>query len=301
MNNTFEIKSKLKDSAGHPLVIDVATAPGQSVPALGASVDVTERNGDTRQLWQAIESAPHPGYFRIQSLQHDDEGKNLVIDIRGVNKTSTMTDGTLLDAYTNDAGFDENQLWTIALDPNTRPNTSLGPVVEQQDYVFIQSYLKNSSGTPYVIDIFGWESGPGPSGGSRLDAFHQKDRSTENQLWRLEAQTGPFAEKIKALVATSPSGFVSVEGTGFLAGATLALVGTFDDGTGNIAQASPILAVTDFAGSFVASAAISKWALSEALAGDFAVSVFYNDTGIFNPSPAASWAAYWNGEYFSEA
>lgn len=301
MSNTFEIKSKLDDSAGNQLVIDVAAKNE------GASVDASERNGSNNQFWEAVADPKHPGYFFIQSLQHDSDGKPVVIDIQGVSKASEMADGTKLDAYESKSGFNENQLWTIALDPNTKPNIST-PSVGQQDYIFIQSYLKNAAGTPYVVDILGWVSGTKlPGGGTRLDAYHQKTSDTQNQLWRLEAQTGKFSPKITSLASgfqilgknPGSGAYAVVTGAGFQAGATLALVGTYVDNNGNLTQGSPILTATDFAGNFTVSSAFSNWALTEDMPGNFFVSVFYNDSGIFAPPPAAALSAFWDGVSFT--
>jgi hypothetical protein len=304
MSNTFIIQSKLADAYNNPLVVDIEEGGGSLPPKKNnAYLDAFTPTGNNNQLWTAVPDPAHSGYFFIQSMQPDSVGETLVIDIHGVNQkhADNMKDGTLLDAWTQDQVWYENQLWTIALDPATQPNTAQ-PTSSQRNFILIQSYLKNSSGVPFVIDIQGW-SGANPSKGTALDAFHQKTKNTDNQLWTLNAQQKYPTPGITSLTPdydiTNPEATVlGVTGSGFPPGSTLALVLT----GGDLTQGPPILTVTDFAGNFdMGARLVADWGYPGlGIEGPFSIAVFFNEVGIFGQPWIVSVNANWTGVGINE-
>jgi len=296
MSNRFQIQSSLCDSHNNALVVDIEEGRGSPPPKAGAYLDTWCPTGRNNQLWTAHEDPLNPGYFSVRSLQLDSADHELYIDI-GVAKPSEMTDGAPLDANTTNK-IGSRQLWKIGLNPATQPNLS-DPVVPQTDYIFIQSYLTHNGGVPYVIDIEGWKAGTSPNMGTKLDAWHQKGAA--NQLWMLVPQQWTETPKITSFISNldlkNPENItVTVTGKGFRPGATLALVGSFTPDVGDLTQASPILAASDFVGGLTVSAPSAQWALSGDI-GEFYLTVTYNE--VYAPTPVAAAKAHWTGAEFT--
>lgn len=102
-----------------------------------------------------------PTYYNIQTYLSDKAGVPLVIDISNES-------GNYL--YLNQPTGAASQWWTIILDPTS-------------GYSFIQSQWKNSEGKPVVIDIHGAGDMPIEGGTHLLDAYPQKMKDYDNQLW----------------------------------------------------------------------------------------------------------------------
>jgi hypothetical protein len=315
MSNTFSIQSFLKSEDNELLVIDIPLGDASAPPA-NEVLDVFSPNQGKNQIWEATEDSAHPGYFFIRSLQIDKRGDSLVIDIQGVNeaKAKNMASGTPIDAYTQDQGWHENQLWTVALDPASTPNlnTALQPS-GKQDFIFIQSYLTDSSGTPFVIDIQGWSAATKlVRGVAKLDAYPQKRTGTDNQRWTLiPIDWEPLAPKITSFtpdfnLSVPAKSYMTVSGTGFAPGLTLVFTNRLDQGDGTFSTADPILGVTDFAGNFSRTASFVDWGLGIAegnglgtQSGKFTVGVA-NNSGDRIPTVLASASAQWSGSTFSD-
>jgi hypothetical protein len=308
MSNVFTIESFLLTSSQPPgqLAIDIGLADP------GFYLDAYSPNRQTNQLWEAVEDQEHPGYFFIQSIFTDSAKQHLVIDIKGVTKTnrSTMKADTSLIAHHRDMGWHENQLWTIGLNPGTVPNTNITPD-PQVDFIFIQSYLKNEYGKPYVIDMRGWSAG-GPligDGSTKLDAHPQKATDTGNQLWRLVPQSltnWPYWGKITSIVPSIGSvNMATVNGTGFSPGATLYFFSQLYLGDGTTNYYGPLLGVADFAGNVSMLASLEDWGLGYmqggtlvTQAGLFAVGIGYNSGPGPEPKIATA-SAQWSGSQFT--
>jgi len=296
--STFQILSLLT-FGNEAMVVDIAEG-GSTAPTTGAFLHAVPPNGGKNQLWTAVVAGPlYPGFFLLQSLQPSSSGETLVIDIHGVTKAvdkAGITDGTLLDAYRQDPGWYENQLWAVGLSPTARPNVSV-PSVPQRDGIVIQSYLTDGNGTPYVIDIQGWPVKK-LTGRVPLDAFRQKQTSNENQLWNIaQQQELRLAPKITNFLVSDinlSSSFldsvVTVTGTGFYPGTTLVLSVGFNNGI--FTQPEPILGVADFAGNCAVHAFLSTWGLSRD-SGTFSVGLAYNSVGTQDIIASAS--AKWDG------
>lgn len=107
-----------------------------------------------------------PTYYNIQSQVTNPGGVPLVIDIQGGGATPSKN--TPLDAYTPTGG--DNQLWALEPDPSG------------SGYFYIESPLKDPDGHTLVIDIRGGLSAPPKQ--THLDAYSQKSKDYDNQLWK---------------------------------------------------------------------------------------------------------------------
>jgi hypothetical protein len=238
----------------------------------------------------------------------------LVINVKGITAKNAgdVKDGTGLDAYTPDSGWNESQLWTVALNPASTPNvTTASPPQPQDDFIFIESYLTDDHGKPLVMDIQGWQPGQKlVAGKALLDAFHQKSANTQNQLWALEPQG--WSSPVPKITAFDPwlnltdakKSTVTVTGSGFYPGTTLVFTCAIEDG-GGFTQPPPLLGVSDFAGNFSMTATLIAWGLAAPdgdgvvnQVGTFMVGVAVNSGSAPQPV-AASASAQWNGLDFS--
>jgi len=159
MPTYYSIQSYVTDSGGVPLVIDIPGAHKNP----GTLLDAWQPTGGDNQLWELV--LDPSGYHFIQSKLKDPIGDPLVIDIQG----GSNEPGTLLDVYTKKSKDYDNQLWKF---------------VEAAGYVgwyFIQSKLTDPMGNPLVIDIQGGIN----KLGTPLDAYTQKSKDIQNQLWQL--------------------------------------------------------------------------------------------------------------------
>jgi hypothetical protein len=100
------IESKLKDTNGHPLVIDIKGGNTGVKPNTALDVYRKKSSDYDNQLWKFVEQ--EPGWYVIQSKMTDTDGNVLVIDIRGADNKP----GTHLDAFTLNGNA--NQLWQLA-------------------------------------------------------------------------------------------------------------------------------------------------------------------------------------------
>jgi hypothetical protein len=107
-----------------------------------------------------------PTYYNLQSYLTDAGGVPLVIDIS--NKSGNYL-------YVNQPTGDDSQWWTMI------PDGSSG-------YYFIQSKWKNSDGKNVVIDIHGASTNMPIPNGTLLDAYPQKSKDYDNQLWKPVAE-----------------------------------------------------------------------------------------------------------------
>ncbi len=91
-----------------------------------------------------------------------------MIDIHGASDMP-VAKGTLIDAYPQKSKDYDNQLWMPVAD------------VTLPGYSFFQSKLTDEEGAPLVIDIQGSLNNLG----TPIDAWPQKSKGYQNQLWTL--------------------------------------------------------------------------------------------------------------------
>jgi hypothetical protein len=264
-------------------------------------------NQHSTQIWEGVADSARPGFFFIQSSQPPDQaGNSIFIGIKGITEaTANDADGSLLNVNVMETGWHQNQLWTVALDPEGQPN--------EPSFILIQSFLTDSSGTPLVFDIEGWAPGTtltakDPNTTS-LDAFHQKTNSTRNQRWviqGLQVDSPRITAFIPNINIIAPKGLpseestVTVTGTGFPPGTTLLITPQFYNEATGLFQPNSFLAVSDLAGNISVSASLPTWGLGVAYPdgvswqdGVFRVGVAYNGPG--NPPTVAGASATWSG------
>ena len=157
MPTYYNLQSSILDKGGVPLVIDISNKSGNYLYA-------NQPTGDDSQWWTMIADGTS-GYFFIQSKWKDSKGNNVVIDIHG----DVNTPGTPLDAYPQKSKDYDNQLWKPVAD------------VTSPGYSFFQSKLTDDKGIPLVIDI----KDSANSLGTPIDAYPQKSKNYQNQLWTL--------------------------------------------------------------------------------------------------------------------
>lgn len=157
MPTYYNLQSYIMDKGGVPLVIDISNKSGNYLYA-------NQPTGDDSQWWTIIPDGTS-GYSFIQSKWKNSEGNLVVIDIHG----NVNTPGTPLDAYPQKSKDYDNQLWMPVAD------------VTLPGYSFFQSKLTDEGGIPLVIDIRGSSN----SLGTGIDAWPQKSKNYENQLWML--------------------------------------------------------------------------------------------------------------------
>jgi hypothetical protein len=125
-----------------------------------------------------------------------------VIDIEGASTTA----GALLDAYTQKASNNDNQLWEFVADP------------QGSGYYFIKSKLNGN-----VIDIQGGNTTAGLKDGTPLDAFPQKTGGTvgqtDNQLWQF--MKDPAGSGYCFIMSKANGNVIDIEGASTAPGTAL--------------------------------------------------------------------------------
>jgi hypothetical protein len=167
MSTYCAIKSKLSGN-----VIDIQEASTKSGALLDAFPPKT--SGNDNQLWEFVADPKGSGYYFIKSKLSGN-----VIDIQEASTKS----GALLDAYPQKTAGSDNQLWTFVPD-----SAAAG-------YYFIRSKLSGN-----VIDI----QGASTKAGALLDAFPQKTKSADNQLWKVV--DGAFPAPVYTGISWGPEG-----------------------------------------------------------------------------------------------
>jgi Ricin-type beta-trefoil lectin domain-like len=152
--STFNFIKSLLDGN----VIDIE---GAGTATSGTHLDAFPQkpSSNDNQLWEFVPSSTSAGYFFIKSKL---DGR--VIDVKHANRDS----GTFLQAYPQNAGETDNQLWKFVAS-------------DAYNYVFIKSKLNGD-----VIDI----QGNSTAAGTGLDNYPQKSGIAKNQLWQIVPQPG---------------------------------------------------------------------------------------------------------------